>query len=144
MSNPSAAHLAHTAPAQHSSTGICAQNGSPLDPEMSAGSPGQASSQKDSAVQPSVGQQDPATASFESPAHETAPREGNHSSSQSPKHTNGTRVEQEEIIVRFAEQGASMLRPASAVYGAPYDMADVSESGAIADMLRRLQTQEPD
>ena len=37
-----------------------------------------------------------------------------------------------------------MLRPASAVYGAPYDMADLSEVGAIADMLRRLQTEEPD
>ena len=37
-----------------------------------------------------------------------------------------------------------MLRPASAVYGAPYDMADLSEGGAIADMLRRLQSQEPD
>ena len=37
-----------------------------------------------------------------------------------------------------------MLRPASAVYGAPYDMADLSKGGAIADMLRRLQSQEPD
>ena len=93
---------------------------------------------------PSIGQQDLATASSESAANEAAPREGDHSSSEIPKHGNGTGIEQEEILVRFAEQGASMLRPASAVYGAPYDMADLSEGGAIADMLRRLQTQEPD
>ena len=95
-------------------------------------------------MQPSIRQQGLTTAPSESAAHETALREGEHSSSHSPKHTNGTGVEQEEIIVRFAEQGTSMLRPASAVYGAPYDMADLSEGGAIADMLRRLQTQEPD
>ena len=144
MRDPSAAHLAHTAPAQHSDTGICAQNGSLLDPKTPAGSPGQASSQGDTAVQPSMWQQDLATASSESAVHETAPREEEQSSGQSPKHKNGTGMEQEEILVRFAEQGASMLRTASAVFGAPYDMADLSEGGAIADMLRRLQSQEPD
>ena len=95
-------------------------------------------------MQPSMGQQGLTTATSESAAQERAPSEGEHHSSHSLEHTHGTGVEQEEIIVRFAEQGASMLRPASAVYGAPYDMADLSEGGAIADMLRRLQTQEPD
>lgn len=44
--------------------------------------------------------------------------------------------------MRFSQPGSDMLRPASALYGAPYDMADLSEGGAIADMLRRMQTQQ--
>lgn len=51
-------------------------------------------------------------------------------------------LEQSEILVRFSQPGSDMLRPASALYGAPYDMADLSEGGAIADMLRRMQTQQ--
>lgn len=50
--------------------------------------------------------------------------------------------EQAEILVRFSQPGSDMLRPASALYGAPYDMADLSKGGAIADMLRRMQTQQ--
>ena len=95
-------------------------------------------------MQPSLRQQDVDTISSESKAHETVSREGKHSSSKRLRDIDGIDGEQEEIAVRFAEQGASMLRPASAVYGAPYDMADLSEGGAIADMLRRVQTQEPD
>lgn len=56
-------------------------------------------------------------------------------------HTNGN-TECTEIMVRFAEPGSSMLRPASALYGAPYDMADLSEGSAIAEMLRKMQIQE--
>ena len=56
-------------------------------------------------------------------------------------HGNGCSAEQ-EILVRFAEPGSSMLRPASALYGAPYDMADLSEGSAISEMLRKMQTQE--
>jgi len=56
-------------------------------------------------------------------------------------HTNGN-SECAEIMVRFAEPGSSMLRPASALYGAPYDMADLSEGSAIAEMLRKMQIQE--
>ena len=56
-------------------------------------------------------------------------------------HGNGCSAEQ-EILVRFAEPGRSMLRPASALYGAPYDMADLSEGSAISEMLRKMQTQE--
>ena len=95
-------------------------------------------------MQPLTQQQDLAIAFSENKPSEPAPSDGDYHSSNGLKDTNGTGVEQEEMVIRFAEQGASMLRPASAVYGAPYDMADLSEGGAIADMLRRLQTQEPD
>ena len=71
-----------------------------------------------------------------------AERVGNTKSSNG--HTNGNGAEHAEIMVRFADPGSSMLRPALALYGAPYDMADLSEGGAIADMLRRMQTQEQD
>ena len=54
----------------------------------------------------------------------------------------GCSVEHAEILVRFAEPGSSMLRPASALYGAPYDMADLSEGSAISEMLRKMETQE--
>ena len=57
------------------------------------------------------------------------------------RHINGNDIECAEIIVRFAEPGSSMLRPASALYGAPYDMADLSEGSAIAEMLRKMQIQ---
>ena len=57
-------------------------------------------------------------------------------------HGHGSSAEHAEILVRFAEPGSSMLRPASALYGAPYDMADLSEGSAISEMLRKMQTQE--
>ncbi len=57
-------------------------------------------------------------------------------------HGTGSSAEHAEILVRFAEPGSSMFRPASALYGAPYDMADLSEGSAISEMLRKMQTQE--
>ena len=57
-------------------------------------------------------------------------------------HGIGSSVEESEILVRFADAGSSMLRPASALYGAPYDMADLSEGSAISEMLRKMQTQD--
>jgi hypothetical protein len=47
-----------------------------------------------------------------------------------------------EIMLRFSQPEIDPLRPASVLYGAPYEMADISEGGAIADMLHMMQTQQ--
>ena len=47
----------------------------------------------------------------------------------------------EGILFRLAPP-EGRLRPGAAAYGAPYDMADLSDGGAIADMLRKLQVEQ--
>ena len=87
------------------------------------------------------GQADSASASPESRLQLTA-RAADMGTENGNGHGNGDAAEQAGILVRFAEPGSSMLRPASALYGAPYDMADLSEGSAISEMLRKMQTQE--
>lgn len=86
------------------------------------------------------GEADSASASPESSLQHAA-HAANTGSAIGSGHGNGDAAEQAGIVVRFAEPGSSMLRPASALYGAPYDMADLSEGSAISEMLRKMQTQ---
>lgn len=46
-----------------------------------------------------------------------------------------------EILFRLAPPDGQ-LRPGAAAYGAPYDMADLSDGGAIAELLRKLQVEQ--
>ena len=87
------------------------------------------------------GQAVPAAARSEDTAHAAG-----HAQNGVAGHGNGHNAvagaEDAEILVRFVDAGSSMLRPASALYGAPHDMADLGEGSAISEMMRKLQTQE--
>ena len=48
-----------------------------------------------------------------------------------------------EVLFRFASAD-SALRPNAAVYGAPFEMADMSQGGAIDELLKRLQVEHQD
>lgn len=53
---------------------------------------------------------------------------------------NGHAAGEGEILFRLAP-AEGRLRPGVAAYGAPYDMADLGEGGAIAELLRKLQVE---
>jgi hypothetical protein len=128
---------------------------------VSVAQPDQAASQQ-GGVDGLPGAEDPSAAHGQA-SEETAGCEGPSHRAAQGRSTNGSRASAErgpgeppcggsgnghaagdtEILFRLAP-AEGRLRPGAAAYGAPFDMADLSEGGAIAEMLKKLQVEVQD